>query len=211
MVFPPLNPSAEQRQVYNAKRREQYHRQSEISRQRRRERERARYHALQSDAAKDRNSRRAKLERERYQRLTPEELEASDNVMALSSILFVPPSLTVVSSRDFRPRTARDANALLCLVKRRHRNALTVQFRVVTSPLHPSMMIMSKTQSPPSRSTLKQKLLLPLLKKGNRNLPSKVAEAQDMKWVGSGLEWRCWCVWATTTLDVKDKSTTTKT
>jgi hypothetical protein len=90
MVFPPLNPSAEQRQVYNAKRREQYHRQSEISRQRRRERERARYHALQSDAAKDRNSRRAKLERERYQRLTPEELEASDNVMALSSIVFVP-------------------------------------------------------------------------------------------------------------------------
>ncbi|KAG7342209.1 hypothetical protein IV203_007301 [Nitzschia inconspicua] len=68
----------EQRQVYNAKRREQYHRQSENSRQRRRERERARYHALQLEAAKDRNARRAKLERERYQRLTPEELEAKN-------------------------------------------------------------------------------------------------------------------------------------
>jgi hypothetical protein len=68
--------SAEQRQIYNAKRREQYHRQSENSRQRRRERERSRYHALQQEAAKDRNARRAKLERERYQRLAPEELEA---------------------------------------------------------------------------------------------------------------------------------------
>ena len=53
-----------------------YHRQSENSRQRRRERERTRYHSLSSDAAKDRNARRAKLERERYQRLSPEELEA---------------------------------------------------------------------------------------------------------------------------------------
>ena len=70
--------TAEQRQAYNAKRREQYHRQSELSRQRRRERERARYHALQSDDAKSRNKRRAKLERERYQKLSPEELEAKN-------------------------------------------------------------------------------------------------------------------------------------
>lgn len=69
------NMTAEQRQVYNAKRREQYHRQSENSRQKRRERERHRYHALTSTDAKDRNARRAKLERERYQKLTPQELE----------------------------------------------------------------------------------------------------------------------------------------
>jgi hypothetical protein len=68
----------DQRQIYNAKRREQYHRQNETSRHRRRERERQRYHALTSDSAKERNSRRAKLERERYQRLTPEELEAKN-------------------------------------------------------------------------------------------------------------------------------------
>ena len=68
----------DQRQAYNAKRREQYHRQSELSRQRRRERERARYHALQADDAKSRNKRRAKLERERYQKLSPEELEAKN-------------------------------------------------------------------------------------------------------------------------------------
>jgi hypothetical protein len=70
--------TADQRQAYNAKRREQYHRQSELSRQRRRERERARYHALQTDDAKTRNKRRAKLERERYQKLSPEELEAKN-------------------------------------------------------------------------------------------------------------------------------------
>ena len=70
--------TSDQRQQYNAKRREQYHRQSEISRQKRRERERARYHSLNNDAAKDRNARRAKLERERYQKLTPEELEAKN-------------------------------------------------------------------------------------------------------------------------------------
>lgn len=68
----------EQRMQYNSKRREQYHRQSENSRQKRRERERARYHSLTNDSAKDRNARRAKLERERYQKLTPEELEAKN-------------------------------------------------------------------------------------------------------------------------------------
>ena len=68
----------DQRQAYNAKRREQYHRQSELSRQRRRERERQRYHALQADDAKTRNKRRAKLERERYQKLSPDELEAKN-------------------------------------------------------------------------------------------------------------------------------------
>ena len=72
------NMTPDQRQQYNAKRREQYHRQSENSRQKRRERERVRYHSLTSDAAKDRNARRAKLERERYQKLTPEELEAKN-------------------------------------------------------------------------------------------------------------------------------------
>ena len=68
----------EQRQAYNAKRREQYHRQSENSRVKRRERERARYHSLTQPAAKERNARRARLERERYQRLSPEELEAKN-------------------------------------------------------------------------------------------------------------------------------------
>jgi hypothetical protein len=66
----------DQRQVYNAKRRDQYHhRQSENSRQKRRERERERYHSLENEDAKTRNTRRAKLERERYQRLDPESLE----------------------------------------------------------------------------------------------------------------------------------------
>lgn len=69
------NMTPDQRRSYNSKRREQYHRQSEISRQKRRERERLRYHALESDDAKTRNARRAKLERERYQKLTPQELE----------------------------------------------------------------------------------------------------------------------------------------
>jgi hypothetical protein len=68
----------DQRQAYNAKRREQYHRQSELSRQRRRERERSRYHALAADDAKHRNARRAKLERERYQKLSAEELESKN-------------------------------------------------------------------------------------------------------------------------------------
>ena len=68
----------EQRQVYNAKRREQYHRQSDLSRHKRRERERNRYHALTNELAVDRNTRRAKLERERYQKLTPTELEAKN-------------------------------------------------------------------------------------------------------------------------------------
>ena len=67
--------TAEQRQAYNSKRREQYHRQSENSRVKRRERERTRYHSLNNDAAKERNARRARLERERYQRLSTEELE----------------------------------------------------------------------------------------------------------------------------------------
>jgi len=68
----------EQRHVYNAKRREQYHRQSEASRQRRRERERERYHSLENEDAKQRNARRAKLERERYQRLNPDQLESKN-------------------------------------------------------------------------------------------------------------------------------------
>lgn len=72
------NMTPDQRQVYNSKRREQYHRQSDTSRQKRRERERARYHSLDNDASKDRNTRRARLERERYQKLSPEELEAKN-------------------------------------------------------------------------------------------------------------------------------------
>eukprot|EP00535_Pseudo-nitzschia_heimii_P003946 CAMPEP_0197179012 /NCGR_PEP_ID=MMETSP1423-20130617/4101_1 /TAXON_ID=476441 /ORGANISM="Pseudo-nitzschia heimii, Strain UNC1101" /LENGTH=469 /DNA_ID=CAMNT_0042628855 /DNA_START=156 /DNA_END=1565 /DNA_ORIENTATION=- len=72
------NMTPEQRHIYNAKRREQYHRQSEASRQRRRERERERYHSLENEDAKSRNARRAKLERERYQRLNPEQLEAKN-------------------------------------------------------------------------------------------------------------------------------------
>mmetsp|Transcript_5674 Transcript_5674/g.8328 ORF Transcript_5674/g.8328 Transcript_5674/m.8328 type:complete len:572 (+) Transcript_5674:141-1856(+) len=65
----------EQRQSYNAKRRAQYHRQTENSRERRRDRERARYHSLDNNSAKDRNARRARLERERYAKLSPEELK----------------------------------------------------------------------------------------------------------------------------------------
>lgn len=69
------NMTPEQRQIYNAKRREQYHRQTDNSRVKRRERERSRYHSLNNDAAKDRNARRARLERERYQKLSGDELE----------------------------------------------------------------------------------------------------------------------------------------
>ncbi|GKY92703.1 hypothetical protein MPSEU_000240500 [Mayamaea pseudoterrestris] len=65
----------EQRAAYNEKRREQYHRQNEIQRIKRRERERGRYHALDGESARGRNARRAKLERERYQRMNPQELE----------------------------------------------------------------------------------------------------------------------------------------
>jgi hypothetical protein len=68
----------EQRQIYNAKRREQYHRQTDNSRVKRRERERSRYHSLNNDAAKERNARRARLERERYQKLTGDDLESKN-------------------------------------------------------------------------------------------------------------------------------------
>jgi hypothetical protein len=68
--------SHEQRDVYNCKRREQYHRQSNTSRKKRRERERIRYHSLTMDRAKERNVRRASLERDRYKRLTADELSA---------------------------------------------------------------------------------------------------------------------------------------
>lgn len=66
--------SKDQREVYNCKRREQYHRQSEISRKKRRERERVRYHSLPGEKAKDRNVRRASLERDRYKKLSGVEL-----------------------------------------------------------------------------------------------------------------------------------------
>lgn len=66
----------DQREIYNSKRREQYHRQSEASRKKRRERERTRYHSLTQCDAKDRNVRRAALERERYKKLDPGELAA---------------------------------------------------------------------------------------------------------------------------------------
>jgi hypothetical protein len=68
--------SNEQREIYNSKRREQYHRQSDGSRKKRRERERIRYHSLTKEKAKERNIRRATLERDRYKRLSPEELAA---------------------------------------------------------------------------------------------------------------------------------------
>lgn len=74
------NMTPEQRMIYNAKRREQYHRQNEISRMKRRERERIRYHTLSPDKSKERNARRAKLERERYQRLKPEDLEGKARI-----------------------------------------------------------------------------------------------------------------------------------
>jgi len=66
----------DQREIYNSKRREQYHRQSENSRKKRRERERTRYHSLTLSDAKERNIRRAALERERYKKLDPAELAA---------------------------------------------------------------------------------------------------------------------------------------
>lgn len=69
------NMTPEQRQVYNAKRREQYHRQTDNSRVKRRERERSRYHSLDTESAKERNARRARLERERYQKLNGDALE----------------------------------------------------------------------------------------------------------------------------------------
>lgn len=72
------NMTPDQRQVYNSKRREQYHRQTENSRHRRRERERLRYHSMPKDMAKNRNERRAKLERERYQKLAPDELDSKN-------------------------------------------------------------------------------------------------------------------------------------
>jgi len=68
--------TTEEKDKYNLKRREQYYTQTEESRRRRRERERFRYHALDTDSAKDRNKKRAALERERYKKLTPEQLAA---------------------------------------------------------------------------------------------------------------------------------------
>ena len=65
----------EQRAAYNAHRRQLYHKQGDMARKRRRERERSRYHSLEGDAKKDRNARRAKLERDRYNKLSKEELE----------------------------------------------------------------------------------------------------------------------------------------
>lgn len=66
--------SPTQRAAYNAHRRELYHKQGETARQRRRERERQRYHSLEGEDRKTRNARRAKLERDRYQKLSKEEL-----------------------------------------------------------------------------------------------------------------------------------------
>ena len=65
----------EQRQQYNTKRRSQYHRQTTNSRQKRRDRERARYHSVDQDRRAWRNERRAKMERDRYRKLSQEELE----------------------------------------------------------------------------------------------------------------------------------------
>lgn len=71
--------SKDQREVYNCKRREQYHRQSETSRKKRRERERVRYHSLAAPRAKERNLRRASLERERYKKLSANELASRNS------------------------------------------------------------------------------------------------------------------------------------
>jgi|EP00979_Chaetoceros_neogracilis_P003839 hypothetical protein len=71
--------SHEQREVYNCKRREQYHRQSEGSRKKRRERERVRYHSLVPVKAKERNVRRATLERDRYKKLSLDELASRNS------------------------------------------------------------------------------------------------------------------------------------
>ena len=114
----------DQRQIYNAKRREQYHRQSETSRQRRRERERSRYHSLTQDAAKERNARRAKLERERYQRLSPEELEAKvkrKHGMFLRCKCFFQFAHVFLSFLLFNHRTASAASVPLRPASRRPR------------------------------------------------------------------------------------------
>jgi hypothetical protein len=66
--------TTEQRNAYNKKRRDQYHKQSETTRTKKRERERYRYNSASPDAANKRNSRRAKLERERYAKLTSKDL-----------------------------------------------------------------------------------------------------------------------------------------
>ena len=64
----------EQRQQYNTKRRSQYHRQTTNSRQKRRDRERARYHSIDTDRRTMRNESRAKMERDRYRKLSKDEL-----------------------------------------------------------------------------------------------------------------------------------------
>ena len=58
----------------NAHRRELYHKQGAAARKRCRERERERYYSLAGGSKKARNERRAKLERDRYNRLSKEEL-----------------------------------------------------------------------------------------------------------------------------------------
>lgn len=67
--------SPDQRATYNAHRRELYHKQGELARKRRRDRERARYHSVEGDDKMSRNARRAKLERDRYNRLSKNDLE----------------------------------------------------------------------------------------------------------------------------------------
>ena len=66
--------SDEARDAYNAKRRAQYHKQGKDQRQKRRDRERARYHAVDEESRSKRNTRRAEMERNRYKKLTPEQL-----------------------------------------------------------------------------------------------------------------------------------------
>lgn len=69
------NMTPEEREAYNARRRSQYGKQPSSTRQRRRERERIRYHNFSEDDTKERNARRAELERERYKKLSREVLD----------------------------------------------------------------------------------------------------------------------------------------
>ena len=64
----------EARDAYNSKRRSQYHKQGKDQRQKRRDRERTRYHSVDDDSRGKRNTRRAEMERNRYKKLTPEDL-----------------------------------------------------------------------------------------------------------------------------------------
>ena len=122
--------SHEQREVYNCKRREQYHRQSETSRKKRRERERVRYHSLVPSKAKERNVRRATLERDRYKKLSLDELASRNSKRR---------------ARAASLRTQKKANVAAALAQRQALAAVQAQHSVMSEA--PLTVIMQ--QQPP--------------------------------------------------------------